>query len=140
MLDITNHTRPSSFKALIESADTIDLLVLAILLDKFKPEPTKLQEPGLHVLSVLTRVPNDQRFDGFRQTGLCKVYKDVVEKFSTPISEYAAQWSLNMHFDATEWNKKELENKLEELDWTYTVLYGLSGWTEGQIPKADLVT
>jgi hypothetical protein len=140
LLDITSDTRPSSAEAVIQSVDIIDFLVSSLSLDKFKPAPTKPQEPGLHALSALARVSKDQRFDEFRQTDLFKAYEDVMEKFSTPISEYAGQWSLDMHFDATEGNKKELENKLEELAWTYTVLYGLSGWTEGQIQKTDFAT
>lgn len=74
----------------------------------------------MQALSVLARVSKDQRFDEFGQTDFFKAYEDLVEKFSTPISEYADQWSLDM-----QGNKKELENKLEELTWTYTVLYGL---------------
>jgi hypothetical protein len=101
---------------------------------------TKPQETRVHALSVLARVSKDPRFDGFRQTDLYKVYEDVMNDFSGPISEYVAQWSLDMHFGATEENQQELEKKLEELAWTYTVLYGLSGWTEGQILNADFVT
>ena len=125
LLDITSHTRPRSAETVIQSLDMIDFLVSDLLLDKFKP---KLQEPEFHALSVLGRVSKDQRFDEFRQTDFFKAYEDVMEKLSTPISEYADQWTLDM-----QGNQKELENKLEELAWTYTVLYGLSGWTEGQI-------
>ena len=74
----------------------------------------------MQALSVLARVSKDQRFDEFGQTDFFKAYEDLMEKFSTPISEYADQRSLDM-----QGNKKELENKLEELTWTYTVLYGL---------------
>lgn len=69
----------------MRSADIIDRIVSGLL---FKPEPTR---PRLQPLSVLARVSKDQRFDEFRQTDSFKVYEEVMNKFSTPISEYVGR-------------------------------------------------
>lgn len=143
MRDITRNT-PVRFPIDVnteEVGSVVSHMLVEGLLEKLNlSASTKPQETRVHALSVLARVSKDPRFDGFRQTDLYKVYEDVMNDFSGPISEYVAQWSLDMHFGATEENQQELEKKLEELAWTYTVLYGLSGWTEGQILNADFVT
>lgn len=143
LYDITSHIPlPHAFAGTEGSAEVFETLASHIrgLLERFNlSEPSRPEETKFHALSVLARVSNDARFDGFRQPDLFKTYPDVMKNFSRLVSEYAGQWSLDMHLGATERNKKELEDNLEELAWTYTVLYGLSGWTEDQTLNADFV-
>ncbi|KAF8622031.1 hypothetical protein AX15_007318 [Amanita polypyramis BW_CC] len=108
-------------------------------LEKFNLSTPNKPKAECHTLSIVARMSKDKRFDGYKQQELLKMYSDLMSKFSEPIMEYAGQWSLDMHLGGAARNKKELEDKLEELAWTYTVLYGLSGWKEGQPFNADFL-
>ncbi|KAF8710135.1 hypothetical protein AX14_013430 [Amanita brunnescens Koide BX004] len=106
--DITRNT-PVRFPIDVnteEVGSVVSHMLVEGLLEKLNlSASTKPQETRVHALSVLARVSKDPRFDGFRQTDLYKVYEDVMNDFSGPISEYVAQWSLDMHFGATEENQ-----------------------------------
>ncbi|KAF8621959.1 hypothetical protein AX15_007389 [Amanita polypyramis BW_CC] len=92
---------------------------------------------NVHALTVMSRVLKDERFSGVKEAGLYEVYPNVAKRFNESLRDYAGQWSINMKLGALVQNRKEVEDKLEELAWAYTIMYGLSGWRRNQPFNAD---
>ncbi|KAK2459454.1 hypothetical protein APHAL10511_008531 [Amanita phalloides] len=109
---------------------------LDTLMHKLRAKPRQ-QQKDVHALTILSRVLKDEKLSGVKETGFYDIYSNVAEKHHEALSDYAGQLTMNLKLGAAVQNKKEIEEKLEELAWAYSVMYGLSGWKRHQDFNAD---
>ncbi|KAF8641636.1 hypothetical protein AX16_009862 [Volvariella volvacea WC 439] len=86
----------------------------------------------VHAFTILARILQDTRFDGIPEPPPGARYKSAVRNYGDLIGEYVTQWAL----DTSDVNA--IEEKLQELIWTSTIIYGVGGWSKGKGFKAIL--
>ncbi|KAF8623272.1 hypothetical protein AX17_007478 [Amanita inopinata Kibby_2008] len=118
-------------------ASRIDNLIQKLHLSK----PKRRERPDVHALTIMDRILKDPRLDEIKEQegrpDVYQVYPKLMEKFGEPLKEHARQWNVNVKLGAAGQDGAELDRKLEELAWAYTVMYGLGGWKKGQTFNAD---
>lgn len=100
---------------------------LDTLIHKLRAKPRPKGE-SVHPLTIMSRILKDEKLSKIKEGGIYDIYPNVTKKFSEPLRDYAGQWTMNMKLGALVQNRKEIEDKIEELAWAYTVMYGISGW------------
>ncbi|KAG8970797.1 hypothetical protein FRC03_000014 [Tulasnella sp. 419] len=87
--------------------------------------------PEVHSFTLLANMLKDPRLEAgktCKQTSTAK-YMDTLSSTGDVIREYAKQWSVN--------SIDQVEEKLEELCWLATIVYGLGGFRDGHRFRAD---
>lgn len=89
-----------------------------------------------HILSILARVANDPNFLPMKVYTMEEImmtmpFIDTIQHKAEAIWKYAAEWN----FDATD--EKTVEEKVEELSWAVSVIYGAGGSQPGKDFSAD---
>ena len=101
---------------------------LDTFMHKLRTKPRQQKGESVHPLTIMSRILKDEKLSNVKEGGLYDIYPNVTKKFSEPLRDYAGQWTMNMKLGALVQNRKEIEDKIEELAWAYTVMYGISGW------------
>ncbi len=91
-----------------------------------------------HIFSILARVANDpdlapRKVYSREETMKDMPFRDVIQYQAEAIWKYVAEWS----FDGKD--EKTVEEKVEELSWAVSVIYGAGGLQPGQRFRADFV-
>ena len=110
---------------------------LDTLMHKLRAKPRQQKGESVHPLTIMSRILKDEKLSGVKEEGIYDIYPNVTKKFSEPLRDYAGQWTMNMKLGALVQNRKEIEDKIEELAWAYTVMYGVSGWKNYHSFHAD---
>ncbi len=110
---------------------------LDTIMHKLRSKPRQQKGESVHPLTIMSRVLKDEKLSGFKEGGLYEIYPNVAKKFNEPLRDYAGQWTMNMKLGALVQNRKEIEDKIEELAWAYTIMYGMSGWKKDRSFHAD---
>lgn len=89
-------------------------------------------KPHTHALTILSRVLADKRLEA-GQT--CRFeseskFTDTLKSSGEILREYAALWTVGT-------GKEEIQERVEELQWFVTVVFGLGGWKKGRDFRAD---
>ena len=87
--------------------------------------------PNVHALSVLARILDDEDLVPTGQKDLFRIFEETATKKGTKVWEHVGQWTVDLR------NPNEINKKIEELQWLYTVIYALSGYKPGQEFKAN---
>lgn len=107
------------------------------ILHKMRSKPRQQKGESVHPLTIMSHVLKDEKLSGFKEGGLYEIYPNVAKKLNEPLRDYAGQWTMNMKLGALVQNRKEVEDKIEELAWAYTIMYGMSGWKKDRNFHAD---
>jgi hypothetical protein len=78
----------------------------------------------VHALSILSRVLKDQDLApalDYGKTLNPKMFGDAVATHGSAVFDYASQWTIDVE------NPGEIDRKIEELHWLYTVIYAAAG-------------
>ena len=110
---------------------------LDTLMHKLRAKPRQQKGESVHPLTIMSRILKDEKLSGVKEEGIYDIYPNVTKKFSESLRDYAGQWTMNMKLGALVQNRKEIEDKIEELAWAYTVMYGVSGWKNYHSFHAD---
>lgn len=104
--------------------------------------PTASAKKGVDSFSIVSRMLNDPEL---APGSACSIptssssdddeatfpLQEVLDKKGELIRKYAGLWTVNTE------DKEEVKEKVEELSWLVTVLYGVSGLEKGKEFKAD---
>lgn len=110
---------------------------LDTIMHKLRAKPRQQKGESVHPLTIMSRILKDEKLSGVKEGGMYEIYPNVTKKFSEPLRDYAGQWTMNMKLGSLAQNRKEIEDKIEELAWTYTIMYGISGWKKNHGFHAD---
>jgi hypothetical protein len=87
--------------------------------------------PNVHALSILARIIDDADLAPTGEKDQFRIFEDTATKKGAKILEHVSQWTVNLK------NPNEINKKIEELQWLYTVIYALSGYKPGEEFKAN---
>lgn len=89
---------------------------------------------GLHSFTIIAKMLTDSRLtpDKTRKGDSPTPFVDTMQNVGTVIREYARQWIVPSDGDI-----QGLSEKIEELQWLATLLFGLGGWKEGHKFRSD---
>ncbi|KAE9401793.1 hypothetical protein BT96DRAFT_918658 [Gymnopus androsaceus JB14] len=90
------------------------------------PNETQPGGPTVHAFTVVARILADPRFK-IPGTTFIEVITQLFIKHSAALTEHVNQWTVDVKKLATD--PKEIDRKIEELQWTNTILYAVSGYT-----------
>lgn len=105
---------------LVEQVSSLSSQLKATLLDG--TTPAKPEVKGTHAFTVMARILKDPQFLELEDKGDEAYYSQVVILHGEALLKYANEWTL----DAT--NPKEVERKIEELQWANAMIYAIPGW------------
>jgi len=91
------------------------------------PAPTG---EGVDAFTVVQRILDDPSFAAGQisdESSKTK-FKDAVQKRGKELYDYCNEWNFT---------PEEVPNKLEELAWISSLLYGVGGWRPGKTFRAD---
>lgn len=83
---------------------------------------------GLHSLTILARILNDPEMGNFRRPPGMKLYESIMDSHGDRIKAYVDQWDLS----------GDLEKRVEELIWLWTLVYAVCGYTPNEKFLAEL--
>ncbi|KAJ3727525.1 hypothetical protein C8R42DRAFT_716974 [Lentinula raphanica] len=92
--------------------------------------------PPVHAFTVIARILADPRFK-IPGTQFFETYFPLLNKHGTALLEYANQWTVDVQRLASD--PTEIDRKIEELQWTNTILYAVSGYRKGEEFNADFI-
>ena len=86
---------------------------------------------GVHALSILHEMLNDPELTAGKPCSKDSENKfsDTVRNVGDRIHKYASQWQVD--------TEREVPEKIEELAWLATLVYGLGGWRKGKEFRSD---
>ncbi|KAG5333941.1 hypothetical protein C0989_004595 [Termitomyces sp. Mn162] len=85
---------------------------------------------GTHVFTVVARILKDPELGKVQDTG-SGMFIFTMEHYASKVIEYMSDWRV----DGT--NPADIENKLQQLSWLNSVLYGIGGWSKDKPFNAD---
>ncbi|KAG7095398.1 hypothetical protein E1B28_006151 [Marasmius oreades] len=88
----------------------------------------------LHALTILARVLQDERFDIKLGNGFATVTTDVRASCGSAPVEYATAWLPD-----AEPSSELVQRKIDEIQWTVTIICTISGFKKGQEYTADFI-
>ncbi|KAG6841594.1 hypothetical protein C0991_009350 [Blastosporella zonata] len=94
-----------------------------------RPE-TITSRNGAHVFTVLGRVLNDPELGKVEDTGL-GMFVHTMKNHASLIAKHMADWRV----DAS--NPREVQQKIQELSWMNSLLFGVGGWSKDKPFNAD---
>ena len=134
----------SLFRGELEPSSTILSHVSSLLHSLTLNKPKKLSElhggpahaastsksqPDVHAFTILARILQDSRFS-YSALGLPlpedseeSPFDRIEAKVGEALLDYALKWNVNGT------NPAEIEEKIEELAWMSTLVYGVGGWS-----------
>ncbi|KAJ3828688.1 hypothetical protein F5880DRAFT_1621049 [Lentinula raphanica] len=92
--------------------------------------------PPVHAFTVIARILADPRFK-IPGTQFFETYFPLLNKHGTALLEYANLWTVDVQRLASD--PTEIDRKIEELQWTNTILYAVSGYRKGEEFNADFI-
>ncbi|KAH7323331.1 hypothetical protein B0J17DRAFT_604787 [Rhizoctonia solani] len=95
------------------------------------PQPTK----HTHALTILAKVLADPRLEAGKTCTRSSLFKftETLESVGSIIRDYALLWTVAE-------DELEIKERLEELTWCVSVIFGLGGFKYGKPFKSDLFT
>ncbi|KIK66453.1 hypothetical protein GYMLUDRAFT_218556 [Collybiopsis luxurians FD-317 M1] len=99
------------------------------------PNEGKVKKSPVHAFTVVARILADPQFK-IPGTNIREVRPQVIAK-SAALLEHINQWTLDVQKQASD--PKEIDRKIEELHWTNTILYAVSGYNTDREFNADFV-
>jgi hypothetical protein len=103
------------------------------------PNGTLLNDPPVHAFSVVARILADSQFQlpGWQAGAnfLENIPKLVLK--ATALAGYVNEWTVDVQRLASD--PKEIDRKLEELHWTNTIIYAVSGYKKDDDFNADFI-
>ena len=96
---------------------------------------TKLKTSGTHPFNLLARILKDPRLSAEKPgEDVERFFDDTIERRGDVIREYAEAW------DADASSPEAVGQRVEEIAWVVTLIYGVGGWRKGKPYKADFFT
>ncbi|EUC53970.1 DUF4243 family protein, partial [Rhizoctonia solani AG-3 Rhs1AP] len=96
--------------------------------------PAKQSSNGrVHSFSILARILGDDRLkaDVACKKGMPLVrFKETLKNVGAIIREYATLWTIKE-------NEKDIRERVEELNWFVTLIFGVGGWKKDRAFRAD---
>jgi hypothetical protein len=122
------------FKSLLDSVQanfTAEDLYGAVDSSRLSGSDSVAAYPNVHALTILARILDDADLAPTGEKDLFRIFEETATKKGTKIWEHVSQWTVDLK------NPNEINKKIEELQWLYTVIYALSGYKPGQEFKAN---
>lgn len=88
---------------------------------------TQSNEPSVHAFTIVARILADPRFK-IPGTNMFDVVPQLVMKHATALTKHVSHWTVDVKKLAAD--PKEIDRKIEELQWTNTILYAVSGYSK----------
>lgn len=82
--------------------------------------------PNVHAFTIFQKILADDKFSNSTRAGVDTMLVGIIEKQGSALLDLAQQWTLNAN------DPKDVERKVEELQWLVTLMYAA--------PKQDLKT
>ncbi|CEL56812.1 hypothetical protein RSOLAG1IB_08114 [Rhizoctonia solani AG-1 IB] len=88
-----------------------------------------------HAFSIISRMLADVRLEPWKTCNRASLYKftETIDSVGPIIRDYVFLWRLGK-------DTQEIEERLEELTWCVTVIFGLGGFRDGKRFTADVFT
>ncbi|KAJ4484153.1 hypothetical protein C8J55DRAFT_570899 [Lentinula edodes] len=100
------------------------------------PNNSTTDSPPVHAFTVVARILNDPQFK-IPGTQFFETYYQLLDKHAVALVEYANEWTVDAQKLASD--SKEIDRKIEELQWTNTILYAVSGYRKDEEFNADFI-
>ncbi|KAJ3881401.1 hypothetical protein F5051DRAFT_494942 [Lentinula edodes] len=100
------------------------------------PNNSTTDSPPVHAFTVVARILNDPQFK-IPGTQFFEIYYQLLDKHAVALVEYANEWTVDVQKLASD--PKEIDKKIEELQWTNTILYAVSGYRKDEEFNADFI-
>ncbi|KAJ3782053.1 hypothetical protein GGU10DRAFT_378952 [Lentinula aff. detonsa] len=97
--------------------------------------PTANTSP-VHAFTVVARILADPQFK-IPGIHFFETYHKLLDQHATALLEYANQWTVDVQTLASD--PSEIDRKVEELQWTNTILYAVSGYRKDEEFNADFI-
>lgn len=91
---------------------------------------------GTHAFTIMARILEDPMFselDEPKDTVLFK-FDQVLKSLGAPLLKHVNEWTLDTS------DPKEVERKIEELQWVNAIIYTIPGWKKDKPFNADFFT
>ncbi|KIK66449.1 hypothetical protein GYMLUDRAFT_218552 [Collybiopsis luxurians FD-317 M1] len=98
------------------------------------PAKSKHRQARVHAFTVVSRILADPQFK-IPGTNLLEVMPQLFPAKSAAFVKHMDQWDLDVQKLASD--PKEIDRKIEELHWTNTILYAVSGYSRNREFNAD---
>lgn len=106
----------------------------------FISPPSVPKETSLSTLDIVARILADPRLEAqkVRDINSTRAFDESVENVGKIIREHTRLWIVpTSSSNSMEVNSKIVKEKVEELQWLATILYGLGGYREGRLFRTD---
>ncbi|KAG9048681.1 hypothetical protein FS837_012224, partial [Tulasnella sp. UAMH 9824] len=120
--------QPGSVQYLLDQATTT---IRRLSLNMPRSASPSSHTGGAHALDILHRMLHDPAFDAGKtcQPDSDDMFSSTMSSVGDRIRKYAKMW----HVDS----EREVPEKLEEVSWLATLVYGLGGWRKGKPFRSD---
>jgi hypothetical protein len=123
----------SFFTSTLEPAKTSSYLSSLASTLTLSDSTAKISPKGhAHAFTILARILADERLEAGKTCNKESATKfdDTMNSAGDIIREYASLWTVSE-------NEKEIQERVEELAWFVTLLFGAGGWKKGRDFRAD---
>ncbi|KAJ7578005.1 hypothetical protein C8J56DRAFT_836198, partial [Mycena floridula] len=88
---------------------------------------------GTHAFTILSRILKDPQFDPATKqpNDMTQIFSTTMKNHGAALAKYAAAWTVDTS------NPKDIERKIEEIQWMNTVIFGVAGWSKSKEFNSD---
>lgn len=94
---------------------------------------TKPPGKGTHAFTIMARILEDPKFSELDEKE-SRLFDQVVKSLGEPLLKHVNEWTLDTS------DPKEVERKIEELQWVNAIIYTIPGWKKDKPFNADFST